>query len=115
MLFDTVSNTFIPVVCKREINSSKIELFKVDFEENSGYYHLGHYFVFIEKFSIYSSYDNKGDIDEKNYSYILFIPDIQNNDLLENGYTIITEDWKTLRKNNEYGFVFFPKKMFNIV
>ena len=31
----------------------------------------------------------------------------------ENGYTIITDNWKCLRKDNKYDFVLFGKGMFS--
>ena len=61
----------------------------------------------------FKSYDTKGKIDEFCYSYMMMIPDIHDENSDENGYTIITDNWKCLRKDNKYDFVLFGKGMFS--
>ena len=113
LFWDTDTNNYHSVILKRDPNSTRIQCFQLNFDPNNGYYHIGHYFVFIETVSMIKVYDNKSEIDDVQYSYILLLPDMQNDDYDENGYTIITDDWKTLRKNNVYDFVLFNKKMFS--
>ena len=44
---------------------------------------------------------------------MMMIPDIHDKNSDENGYTIITDNWKCLRKDNKYDFVLFGKGMFS--
>ena len=113
LFLDPDTNNYHSIILKRDPNSTRIQCFKLNFDGNNGYYHIGHYFVFIENVSMLAVYDNKSEIDAVQYSYILLLPDLQNDDEHENGYTIITDDWKTLRKNNVFDFILFNKKMFS--
>ena len=106
-------NEIIPLVCQRNSDSVAINCYQVKFEESNGYYHMGHYFIFVDEFTFFERYDTKGKIDEICYSYMMMIPDIHDENSDENGYTIITENWKSLRKDNKYDFVLFGKGMFS--
>ena len=111
LIYNNEIHKKIPIVCKRNSQSKNIDCYQLLFEENSGYYYLGHYFVFLEGTKIVNSYEKKSFIEDLQSAAIILLPDMHDNDE-ENGYTIITDDWKTLKKNNAYGFVHFPVKMF---
>ena len=115
LVHNSENDRLTPIICRRDSESNNINCYQVMFDATSGYYHLGHYFIFVDDLPFLQSYDLKSTIDELHYAYIVLIPDIHDDNHDENGYTIITDDWKTLRKNNEYGFLLFASRMFRNV